>query len=146
MYNPYAPMQQRYDTLMQQKNMIDNQLQQLQSYNQIPNVTINNGMPTQCDYDFNGRYVSSIDEARNLIADNKPILAIDRNEPFVYMNTNGNIVKYRLEEVLEESSTNNIDERLNALESKFDTLLETLNKPKRGNKNEQVVQSNEESK
>lgn len=56
MNNYYNPMQSRVDSLMQQKAMIEQQLQSLQQMN-VPNININNipSNPTPSNFDFNGK-------------------------------------------------------------------------------------------
>lgn len=58
MNNYYNPMQSRVDSLMQQKAMIEQQLQSLQQMN-VPNININNipSNPTPSNFDFNGKWV-----------------------------------------------------------------------------------------
>lgn len=57
MNNYYNPMQSRVDSLMQQKAMIEQQLQSLQQMN-VPNININNipSNPTPSNFDFNGKW------------------------------------------------------------------------------------------
>lgn len=125
MYNPY---QSRLDSLMQQRNMIDNQLNSLQQYQQMPNININNMTPTG-NYDFNGRWVNSAEEAKNLANNNLPSIFLDRNNPIFYMkNMDGTFRTFKFEEVLEQPQINN-DARIDALESKINTILNALQQP-----------------
>lgn len=129
MYNPY---QSRLDSLMQQRNMIDNQLNSLQQYQQMPNININNMTPTG-NYDFNGRWVNSAEEARNLANNNLPSIFLDRNNPIFYMkNMDGTFRTFKFEEVIEQPQPNN-DERINALEDKLNTILNALQQPSTNN-------------
>ena len=56
MYNNYNPAQARIDSLMQQRQMIDQQIQQVQQYANIPPININNQITPQQqgNFDFNG--------------------------------------------------------------------------------------------
>ena len=51
----YNPMQARADSLMQQRQMIDSQLQQLQQFSNVPPININNQITPQpqSNFDFN---------------------------------------------------------------------------------------------
>lgn len=64
MNNYYNPMQSRVDSLMQQKAMIEQQLQSLQQMN-VPNININNipSNPTPSNFDFNGKWVDGEEQA-----------------------------------------------------------------------------------
>lgn len=129
MYNPY---QSRLDSLMQQRNMIDNQLNSLQQYQQMPNININNMTPTG-NYDFNGRWVNSAEEAKSLANNNLPSIFLDRNNPIFYMkNMDGTFRTFKFEEVIEQPQPNN-DERINALEDKLNTILNALQQPSTNN-------------
>lgn len=66
MNNYYNPMQSRVDSLMQQKAMIEQQLQSLQQMN-VPNININNipSNPTPSNFDFNGKWVDGEEQASN---------------------------------------------------------------------------------
>lgn len=133
MYNPY---QSRLDSLMQQRNMIDNQLNSLQQYQQMPNININNMTPTG-NYDFNGRWVNSAEEAKNLANNNLPSIFLDRNNPVFYMkNMDGTFRTFKFEEVIEQPQPNN-DERINALEDKLNTILNALQQPSDNNTTKQ---------
>ena len=53
-------MQNRLDSLMQQRQMIDQQMQALQNYQSVPPININNNMqpnqmPANTNFDFNGK-------------------------------------------------------------------------------------------
>lgn len=136
MYNPY---QSRLESLMQQRSMIDNQLNSLQQYQQMPNININNMTPTG-NYDFNGRWVNSAEEAKNLANNNLPSIFLDRNNPLFYMkNMDGTFRTFKFEEVIEQPQPNN-DERINALEDKLNTILNALQQP--GTNNTSVQETN----
>lgn len=133
MYNPY---QSRLESLMQQRSMIDNQLNSLQQYQQMPNININNMTPTG-NYDFNGRWVNSAEEAKNLANNNLPSIFLDRNNPVFYMkNMDGTFRTFKFEEVIEQPQPNN-DERINALEDKLNTILNALQQPSDNNTTKQ---------
>ena len=67
MYNNYNPAQARIDSLMQQRQMIDQQIQQVQQYANIPPININNQITPQQqgNFDFNGKWVNNEQEAKN---------------------------------------------------------------------------------
>ena len=55
----YNPMQQRMEQLLNQKQMIEQQMQMLQQFqSQVPPININNQLTPQIgNYDFNGKWV-----------------------------------------------------------------------------------------
>lgn len=104
MFNPY---QSRMDSLLQQKQMLEQQMTALQQYQQMPNININN-MPQPNNFDFNGRWVNSKDEAMGVANNNLPLIMFDRNNPIFYMkNMDGSFKTFRFEEVLEQPQINN---------------------------------------
>lgn len=133
MFNPY---QSRMDSLLQQKQMLEQQMTALQQYQQMPNININN-MPQPNNFDFNGRWVNSKDEAMGVANNNLPLIMFDRNNPIFYMkNMDGSFKTFRFEEVLEQPQINN-DARIDALESKINTILNVLQQPRTNTSKEQ---------
>ena len=133
MFNPY---QSRMDSLLQQKQMLEQQMTALQQYQQIPNININN-MPQPNNFDFNGRWVNSKDEAMGVANNNLPLIMFDRNNPIFYMkNMDGSFKTFRFEEVLEQPQINN-DARIDALENKINTILNALQQPSTNTSKEQ---------
>lgn len=133
MFNPY---QSRMDSLLQQKQMLEQQMTALQQYQQIPNININN-MPQPNNFDFNGRWVNSKDEAMGVANNNLPLIMFDRNNPIFYMkNMDGSFKTFRFEEVLEQPQINN-DARIDALENKINTILNALQQPSTNTPKEQ---------
>lgn len=133
MFNPY---QSRMDSLLQQKQMLEQQMTALQQYQQMPNININN-MPQPNNFDFNGRWVNSKDEAMGVANNNLPLIMFDRNNPIFYMkNMDGSFKTFRFEEVLEQPQINN-DARIDALESKINTILNVLQQPSTNTSKEQ---------
>lgn len=132
----YNPMQSRIDSLMQQRQMIDQQLNTLQQY-QMPSININNMPQTPVNYDFNGKWVSNENEARSVTNNNLPLILFDKNEPMFYMKQlNGDMKKFMFTEVQE--STTNPSDRIDALEKKLDDLISTMtSKTKKVSKDEQ---------
>ena len=118
----YNPMQTRVDSLMQQKQMIDQQLQSLQQMN-VPPININNmTMPQNAvSNDGNFKWVENSAEAKQL-ATNSPFIFMDKNEPKFYMNDNGSLKTFRFEEVIEPVETSNND-RIDKLEGKLNDLI-----------------------
>lgn len=126
----YNPMQARADSLMQQKQMIEQQLQQLQQYSNIPPININNQIsPTsQQSYDFNGKWVNNEKEARQFANTNLPTILFDNNEPIFYMkNMDGSFKKFRFTEIIEQEKSS-ADSRIDALEGKMNAILDALGK------------------
>lgn len=133
MFNPY---QSRMDSLLQQKQMLEQQMTALQQYQQKPNININN-MPQPNNFDFNGRWVNSKDEAMGVANNNLPLIMFDRNNPIFYMkNMDGSFKTFRFEEVLEQPQINN-DARIDALENKINTILNALQQPSTNTSKEQ---------
>lgn len=133
MFNPY---QSRMDSLLQQKQMLEQQMTALQQYQQMPNININN-MPQPNNFDFNGRWVNSKDEAMGVANNNLPLIMFDRNNPIFYMkNMDGTFRTFRFEEVLEQPQINN-DARIDALENKINTILNALQQPSTNTSKEQ---------
>ena len=77
----YNPMQARADSLMQQRQMIDSQLQQLQQFSNVPPININNQITPQpqSNFDFNGKWVSDESEAKGISNNNLPLILFDKN-------------------------------------------------------------------
>lgn len=133
MFNPY---QSRMDSLLQQKQMLEQQMTALQQYQQMPNININN-MPQPNNFDFNGRWVNSKDEAMGVANNNLPLIMFDRNNPIFYMkNIDGSFKTFRFEEFLEQPQINN-DARIDALENKINTILNALQQPSTNTSKEQ---------
>lgn len=127
MYN-YNPMQARAESLMQQKQMIDSQLQQLQQYANIPPININNQITpqSQSNYDFNGRWVIDENEARGIANNNLPLILFDKNNPIFYMkNIDGSFKKFQFKEIVEQQQIQDND-RINVLEEKMNKILNAL--------------------
>lgn len=111
----YNPMQSRLEQLNQQKQMIEQQLQMLQQY-QMPPININNQIAPQTNYDFGCKWVENETEAKNLPNN---VIGFHKNEPLFYMS--GKVFKFE-----EVNSDNNVNEKINDLESKINTILEKL--------------------
>lgn len=91
MYNNYNPAQARIDSLMQQRQMIDQQIQQVQQYANIPPININNQITPQQqgNFDFNGKWVNDEQEARNFANANLPTILFDNNKSIFYTMIHG---------------------------------------------------------
>lgn len=119
----YNPMQARADSLMQQRQMIDSQLQQLQQFSNVPPININNQITPQpqFNFDFNGKWVSDESEAKGVANNNLPLIMFDKNNPIFYMkNLDGSFKKFKFMEVVETQE----EDRITALENKFNAFLE----------------------
>lgn len=125
MFNPYNPMQTRMDSLLQQKAMIE---QQINSMQQIPPININNNMTPPSNFDFNGKWVDGEEQAKQTANQNLPLILFDNNNPIFYMkNLDGSFKKYRFSEIVEQAQPST-DEKINALEGKLNAILEQLSK------------------
>ena len=113
---------------MQQKAMIERQLQSLQQMD-VPNININNvpSNPTPSNFDFNGKWVDGEEQARNVANSNLPLILFDSNNPVFYMkNMDGVFKKFKFEEIKEEKVENTNNERMDMLEAKMDAILKAL--------------------
>lgn len=127
MFNPYG--QNRLDNLIQQKNMIEQQIQSLQQM-QMPPININNNMtPPQNNYDGNFKWVENEDQAKQVANNNLPLILFDRNKPIFYMkNIDGSFKTFKFEEIIEQPQISS-DARIDALENKLNTILNALQQP-----------------
>lgn len=99
MFNPYAPQ---------------------------PSVNVNNMLPQSGNFDFNGRFVNSKEEAMGIANNNLPLILFDRNNPIMYMkNLDGSFKTYKFEEIVEQPQANT-DARIDDLETKINTVLSLL--------------------
>lgn len=135
MFNPYG--QNRLDNLIQQKNMIEQQIQSLQQM-QMPPININNNMtPQPNNYDGNFKWVDNQEQAKQVANNNLPLILFDRNNPIFYMkNIDGSFKTFKFEEVIEQPQISN-DDRINALENKINTILNALQQPNTNTPNQE---------
>lgn len=130
----YNPAQARIESLMQQRQMIDNQLNAL---NQMPNININQFTTPQGQwqgmaqsFDFNGKWVANQKEAMEVANNNMPLIFLDKEKPYLYTkDQNGNFKTFELKEVSNDVSreTNSeIENKVNSLEQKMDAILSTI--------------------
>lgn len=127
-FNPYN--QNRLDNLMQQKSMIEQQIQSLQQM-QVPPININNNMTPQpqTNYDGNFKWVDGEEQARQVANNNLPLILFDNNNPIFYMkNVDGTFKKYQFTEIIDQPQES-MEDKINALEGKFNALLERLSQP-----------------
>lgn len=130
-FNPYN--QNRLDNLMQQKNMIEQQIQSLQQM-QVPPININNNIPSnnmtpQTNYDGNFKWVDGEEQARQVANNNLPLILFDNNNPIFYMkNVDGTFKKYQFTEIIDQPQES-MEDKINALEGKFNALLKRLSQP-----------------
>ena len=77
----YNPINDRINNLMNQKQMIESQLQNIQQLANIPPININNQItPNMALNDFNGKWVNNEQEARNMMVNGLPSIMLDRND------------------------------------------------------------------
>lgn len=124
-----TPIQNRIDYLTQQKNMIESQIQSMQQMN-VPPININNQItpsgPSE-NYDFNGKWVDNEEQAKVMVASSNPLLLFDNNNPIFYIkSTDGSIKKFKFEEVNEADQVNPLEEKVNNLEIKLDSILNAI--------------------
>lgn len=134
-YGGYNPLQARMESLMQQKQMIEQQLNSLQGMG-MPAININNNTtpaPTGTNYDGNFKWVDGEEQAKQVANNNLPLILFDNNNPMFYMkNVDGTFKKFRFEEVIEKPAPAvdpQIENRMNALEGKLDELINALTAP-----------------
>ena len=127
MFNPYG--QNRLDNLIQQKNMIEQQIQSLQQM-QMPPININNNMtPQPNNYDGNFKWVDNQEQAKQIANNNLPLILFEKNKPVFHMkNIDGTFKTFKFEEVIEQPQISN-DARIDALENKINTILNALQQP-----------------
>lgn len=133
-YGYINPLQTRIDSLNQQKQMIDNQLQSLQQMSAVPPININNNMGPSIPsgtYDFNGKWVDNEEQAKQVANNNLPLILFDNNDNIFYMKgMDGSFKKFKFEEVVETPTAIPLDTQTNAriesLESKLNSLIEAL--------------------
>lgn len=128
----YNPAQARIESLMQQRQMIDNQLNAL---NQMPNININQfttpqGQGIAQSFDFSGKWVANQKEAMEVANNNIPLIFLDKEKPYLYSkDQNGNFKTFELKEVSNDVSreTNSeIENKVNSLEQKMDAILNAI--------------------
>lgn len=128
----YNPAQARIESLMQQRQMIDNQLNAL---NQMPNININQFTTPQNQgmnqsFDFSGKWVSNQKEAMDIGNNNMPLIFLDKEKPYLYTkDQNGNFKTFELKEVTDQVSheTNSeIENKVNSLEEKMNAILSAI--------------------
>ena len=135
MFNPYG--QNRLDNLIQQKNMIEQQIQSLQQM-QMPPININNNMtPQPNNYDGNFKWVDNQEQAKQIANNNLPLILFEKNKPVFHMkNIDGTFKTFKFEEVLEQPQISN-DDRIDALENKINTILSALQQPNTNTSNQE---------
>lgn len=128
----YNPTQSQYNSLLQQEQNLQRQrqlLEQQMQYQQIPPININNmtaPMPAG-NFDFNGKWVSNEQEARQTINNNLPLILFDKDNPVFYMkNTDGSFKTFRFEEVVEQKQDTALESKVNALEDKINLILNAI--------------------
>ena len=128
----YNPAQARIESLMQQRQMIDNQLNAL---NQMHNININQftspqGQGMSQSFDFSGKWVANQKEAMEVANNNMPLIFLDKEKPYLYSkDQNGNFKTFELKEVSNDVSreTNSeIENKVNSLEQKMDAILNAI--------------------
>ena len=130
----YNPAQARIEILMQQRQMIDNQLNAL---NQMPNININQfttpqgqGQGMAQSFDLSGKWVANQKEAMEVANNNMPLIFLDKEKPYLYSkDQNGNFKTFELKEVSNDVSreTNSeIENKVDSLEQKMDAILSAI--------------------
>ena len=131
-YGGYNPIQARIDSLMQQKQMIEQQMNSLQGMG-VPAININNNTtPSQpsVNYDGNFKWVDGEEQAKQIANNNLPLILFDNNNPMFYMkNVDGSFKKFRFEEIIDAPLQNTdpqLETRMTALEGKLNDILTAL--------------------
>lgn len=116
MYNPYNnPVQNRINTLNQQKQDIEAQINMLQGQTQqtpiVQNFQLN---PQNQNYDFNGSFIEKEEDAKNFnISDNKPLFLMNKNKNEFYIkNVDGTVQTFSFEQVIENNNANSNSETI----------------------------------
>lgn len=143
----YDPLQSRRDMLLQQRQMIENQLNSLNQMNNLPPININNNMSTpsqQANYDGNFKWVDNEEQAKQIANNNLPLILFDNNQPIFYMkNTDGSFKKFQFQEV-EISQSNNdsqLRKEIDIMNEKINNIIDVLNKSSQNNtRNEKAPQ------
>ena len=124
----FNPLQSRMESLAQQRQMIDQQMQSLQGFQQMPPININNNMPMpgMQSFDFNGKWVQNEAEAKGVANNNLPLILFDQNDPVFYMkNIDGSFKKFKFEEVTQAPPAG-YEEKMAALENKLNAVIDVL--------------------
>lgn len=126
MYN--NPLQSRLDALMNQRAMID---QQMQSINQMPPININNQINQPIpNFDFNGKWITSEKEIDGFFNSSLPMLLMDSENPIFYIkNTDGTVKKFRFEEIIEPPKIT-VEDKVAKLEAQIEALIGVLTQSK----------------
>lgn len=131
-YNGYNPIQARMDSLMQQKQMIEQQLNSLQGMS-MPAININNNTTPAApsgSYDGNFKWVDNEEQARQVANNNLPLILFDNNNPMFYMkNVDGTFKKFKFQEVKDTPSPNvdpQLEQRMNLMETKLNDIINAL--------------------
>lgn len=127
----YNPVQARMDSLMQQKQMIEQQLNSLQGMS-MPAININNNTTPapSGNYDGNFKWVDGEEQAKQVANNNLPLILFDNNSPMFYMkNVDGSFKKFKFEEVVDtpaNSTDSAMEQRMSTLEDKLNNLIDAL--------------------
>ena len=146
----YNPMQGRLDYLQNQKQMIEQQMANLQQYT-IPPININNNnIPSAASvpasFDFNGKWVGNEQEAKGVANNNLPLILFDKSNPIFYIkNLDGSFKKFQFSEIIETPTATNNDTRLDQLEAKLEAILTSLNTPKNNNIKDTAPKDNQKN-
>lgn len=125
----YNPINDRINNLMNQKQMIESQLQNIQQLANIPPININNQItPNMALNDFNGKWVNNEQETRNMMVNGMPSIMLDRNDSVFYMKSlDGSFKKYRFQEETE------IDDNIALMNSHFRKYIEAKKEYRKDN-------------
>lgn len=132
-YNGFNPMQSKMDYLIQQKQLIDQQINSLQGMG-MPAININNNttpMQNQNNYDGNLKWVDGEEQARQIANNNMPLILLDNKAPIFYMKgVDGSFKKFEFKEVTEQSnapkSNLELENKVNNIETKLNQLIEAI--------------------
>lgn len=143
----YDPLQSRRDMLLQQRQMIENQLNSLNQMNNLPPININNNMSTPSqlqNYDGNFKWVDNEEQAKQIANNNLPLILFDNNQPIFYMkNTDGSFKKFQFSEVKisQPNDDNQLRKEIDIMNEKINNIIDVLNKSSQNNtRNEKAPQ------
>lgn len=94
---------------------------------QVPTQNLNNFnqpvQPTKPQFDFNGRWVNSIEEVEQINNENLPVISLDRNKNMFYMRINNELKAYEFKEV---EITSPEKKEINDLKAQVTSLNQTI--------------------
>ena len=79
----------------------------------------------QEQFDFNGKYVDGIEEAKKFNNSNLPVVSLDRTRNYIYMSANGQVRTFEYKEIKSENTEQN---DISEMKSQIAALTDVVNK------------------